>query len=336
MLNLSIQPNYYFQNNVSNRSLRSNLRVITNPSFKGIKEDNQASLKQLRNSRPLMLSKTNIDVEEWLNQFDCEEDKQLILKILDNYVYIDMNNARKAFKKVYQDISSRDGFDVNQTKFATLGVSKSGSVMGYLFRHANKFRSKGTVQHKYTDTQNMMKEEKFLTSTQLSNPQLNKNLAEQGFKNLVIVDDMIGDGDSLVEYFTPELVESLSNYEKIYYATLLKDPDGEEKVKREFPNLNIEFVSAMTVHKYDSKENTTFTPEEKVKIAELVKKYCAKINPALVDKYGRSKLFISFDWNTPGNTPMFFNLNENNWKSLFPRYNGLEKDEVEPVFSFIC
>ena len=336
MLNLSIQPNYYYQSNTLNPRSRNHLRLVTNPSFKGIKEDNQASLNQLRTSRPLMLSKTNIDVEEWLNQFDTEEDKQLILKILDNYVYIDMNNARKAFKKVYQDISLREGFDVKQTKFATLGVSKSGSVMGYLFRQANKFRSKGAVQHKYTDTQNMIQEEKFLTSTQLSDVAYNKELKDNGFKNLVIVDDMIGDGDSLVEYFTPEVVESLSNYENIYFATLIQDPDGVEKVKREFPNLNIQFVSAMTVHKYDSDENKIFTPEEKVKIAELVKKYGAKINPALVDKYGRSKLFISFDWNTPGNTPMFFNLDENNWKSLFPRYNGLEKEEVEPAFSFMC
>ena len=93
MLNLSIQPNYYYQSKAPNKSSRNHLRLVTNPSFKGIKEDNQASLKQLRTSRPLMLSKTNIDVEEWLNQFDTEEDKQLILKILDNYVYIDMNNA---------------------------------------------------------------------------------------------------------------------------------------------------------------------------------------------------------------------------------------------------
>ena len=123
MLNLSIQPHYYSLNRATNSSLRNNLRVISNPSFKGIKEDNQASLKHLRTARPIMLSKTNIDVEEWLNQFDTEEDKQLILKILDNYVYIDMKSARKAFKKGYQDISSREGFNVNQPKFATLGVS---------------------------------------------------------------------------------------------------------------------------------------------------------------------------------------------------------------------
>ena len=208
--------------------------------------------------------------------------------------------------------------------------------MGYLFRQANKFRSKGTVQHQYTDTKNMAKEEKFLTSTQLSDVAYNKGLADAGFKNIVIIDDIIGDGDSLVEYFTPELVSSLSNYETIYYATLLKDPDGEKKVKEMFPNLNIEFVSAMTVHKYDSALNTDFTPEEKKKIEALVKKYGAKINPALVDKYGRSKLFVSFDWNTPGNTPMVFNLNENNWKSLFPRYNGLETSAVETNFSFVC
>ena len=283
-----------------------------------------------------MLSHTDISVEEWLNQFDSEEDKKLVLKILDNYIYIDINNARKAFKKVYQEISSREGFDINETKFATLGVSKSGSMMGYLFRQANKFRSKGSVQHQYTDTKNVAKEEKFLTSTQLADASYNKGLADNGFKNLVIVDDIIGDGDSLVEYFTPELVESLSNYENIYFATLLKDPDGEKNIKKLFPQLNIQFVSAMTVHKYDSDLNTTITPEEKKKITELVKKYGAKINPSLVDKYARSKLFVSFDWNTPGNTPMLFNLNEANWKSLFPRYNGLESDDVETNFSFVC
>lgn len=303
-------------------------------SAKAAIEEGMFRYKALATTRPVMLSHTSSDCSQWLSQFDTAEERNLALKILQNYTYIDLDNARKAFRKLHTDLEKE--IDIDKTKFATLGTSKSGSMMGYLYRQANKMRSKGSVQHEFTDGANIPKQEKFLTSTQLQDTGLNKKLCKEGIENIVIIDDMIGDGDSLVEYFTPELVDSLKGYKNVYYMTLIKDPDGEKKVHDKFPDLNIKFRCAEEVHKYDSPENTDFTPKEKAEIDKMCEKYGNRIAPELVKKYDRSKLFVSFDWNTPGNTPMMFNYSANGWDCLFNRYNGLEPTDVGKNFDFRC
>lgn len=290
--------------------------------------------RRLHDTRTMLLSKTSVPYYEWLGQFDTAKERNLALKMLQHYVYIDIDNARKAFKKLHSDLEKE--IDMDKTKFATLGSAKSGSMMGYFYRQANKMRSKGNVCHEFSDRNHLPKEEQFLTHTELNNPEFNRGVAQRGFENLVIVDDIIGDGDSLTEYFNKDVLESLAQYKNIYYVTLVKDPDGEKRVREKFPDLNIQFRCAQEVHKYDSEENTDFTPEEKQEITELLNKYGNKIAPELVDKYSRSKLLISFDWNTPGNTPMIFNYDTPEWKALFRRYNGLELNNVKPNFDFKC
>ena len=147
---------------------------------------------------------------------------------------------------------------------------------------------------------------------------------------------MIGAGDSFIEFLDDKTKESFSQYKNIYYLTLIKDPDGEKRIKNRFPELNIKFLSAKEVHKYDSPENKDFTEEEKKKIAKLIDKYNQKIAPELAKKYSNSKLFLAFDWNCPGNTPMMFNITNDKWNSLFERYNGLEKTDVGVNFDFRC
>jgi len=315
-------------------STRKVKNTHTPPLRTGGIEEGVTRYNHLAKNRPVMLSHTSINCADWLSQFDTTDEKNLALKILQHYTYIDIENARKAFRKIHTELE--DEIDLGKTKFATLGTAKSGSMMGYLYRQANKMRSKGTVHHKYTDSTGIPTHEQFLTSTQLQDTKLNAKLQRDGYENIVIVDDIIGDGDSLIEYFTPELVESLQGYENIYYVTLLKDPDGEKKVKETFPDLNIKFKCAKEVHKYDSPENTDFTDIEKMQIKKLVAKYGNRIAPELVNKYSRSKLFVSFDWNTPGNTPMIFNYSTPEWNGLFNRFNGLEKGEVGTKFDFCC
>ena len=46
----------------------------------------------------------------------------------------------------------------------------------------------------------------------------------------------------------------------------MKELKNNPMLQKLFPDLNIQFVSAKTIHKYDSELNTTFTPEEKATI----------------------------------------------------------------------
>ncbi len=286
----------------------------------------------LEKTRPNLLAHTCIDYKDWLNQFETESEKSLALKMLQNYMYIDINGARSAFKKLYSDLE--DKIDMNKTNFAIFGTAKSGSVMGYLFRQANKIRSKGMVRHEFTNTEHIPADEKFLNSTQISDVKFNEQQRLQGKENIVIVDDMLGDGDSFIEYLTQDVRSSLMQYKNIYFVTLIKDPDGEKRIKNNFPDLNINFITAQEIHKYDSPENKSFTDYEKQEITKMLKKYGNKICKELVKKYNRSKLLVSFEWNTPGNTPMIFNITNSEWNGLFHRFNGLEENDVSPKYNF--
>ena len=323
---------------VSYRSERqpagNSLRVINSPSGK-VEPGRPSIQKNLEFLCSGFVHKTPAEVSNWLKQFDTSEDRILALKILKKFTYIDVKNARKGYRKLYQELI-KDGLDVEKTNFATLGNAKSASMMSYLFRQANKMRYKGCVQHENTDTSGLPKRDKFIAYKDMQDVELNKNFAKQGIENLVIIDDMIGDGDSLAEFLDDKTIKSLSQYKNIYYLTLIKDADGEKRIKESFPDLNIKFLAAKEVHKYDSPENTDFTPEEKRKIAKLIEKYNQKIAPELSKKYSHSKLFVAFDWNCPGNTPMMFNITNDNWNSLFERFNGLEKTDVGTNFDFRC
>lgn len=291
-------------------------------------------LKNIINSkRANLLSHTRMDYNKWLEQFDTDSEKSLALKMLENYVYIDVNNARSAFRKLYLDLSKEIDVD-NKTIFATLGIAKSGSYMGYLFRQANKLRSKGKEQHEFSYIEHLPKEEKFITSTQLEDVDFNEQQVKNGKENIVIIDDILGDGDSFTEYLSSDIYKSLKKYKNVYLLTLVKDPDGEKRIKEAFPDLNIQFRTAQEIYKYDSPLNTQFSDYEKVKISNMLNKYGEIICPDLVEKYSRSKLFVSFDWNTPGNTPMIFNITNSNWNGLFHRFNGLEEKDVSPEFNF--
>ena len=79
-----------------------------------------------------LLHKSSAEVNKWLKQFETTEDRLLALQILKKFTYVDIKNARKGYRKLYQDLI-KDGVDIEKTNFATLGNAKSASMMSYLF-----------------------------------------------------------------------------------------------------------------------------------------------------------------------------------------------------------
>lgn len=293
----------------------------------------------LRSERPSLIKTHGREIQEWITQFETAEEQDLVFKILKKFDYIDIENARKAYRRIWLHLQKTKELDHKNTHFATLGYAKSSGMMMYLFRQAAQIRSKGKAKNEFKDNTGIPRENPFVSYDALKNTNLIKGSREKGRENLVIVDDMIGDGDALIEYLTEDVCKSLSQYKNIYYVTLIKDPDGEKRVlkhlEEKHPNINMSFIAAEEIHKYDSENNHDFTDEEKQKIKELIHKYDHKIgSDELIKKYSRSKLFLAFEWNCPGNTPMMFNYRTHNWNPLFDRYNGLEEYPVGIEYDF--
>jgi len=290
--------------------VRQNSNAVSFGHSQGISK----SLKRIRKHHDDLLQHMNMPVEKWLKQFDSNKDRSIALKILSSFEYISQEKARSIFARMHKQLLERPDFDINKTAFTYMGEAKSGAVMGYYYSQAAKFREKGPA-YKGNDLNQRMFSMSKLEKMGVFDKDSEVN-------TLVIVDDMIDNGNSIQEFLSPKFAEQLKSMDKVYFITLLANPEGVAKIKQQIPN--IEFITHKEIHKYDSPKCTRFSKKDKHEIREFIHKYSKKIEPKEVNKFKDSKIFVTFDWNTPGNTPMPFCYSKPGvWEPLFKRYNGL-------------
>lgn len=276
-------------------------------------------IQQLKYKRPDLIARCNMPVSDWLQQLDSQKDKLTALKILNKFEYISINGARDSFEKIHFQLLNTECIDLNRTCFSFFGNAKSGGVMGYLYSQAAEFREKGG-NHPEKIAGKIDK--KFITYTELKTDSFVDNLNKRGFNTLVLVDDMIDNGNSFLEFATAPFRGNLKKFDKVYVVSLLENKNGVNKIKADFPNIN--FIADKELKKFDDPLCSTFNEKEKREIKHFIDKYSKKIDSWEARKFENSKVFVTFDWNTPGNTPMPFCYDQKGcWQSLFKRYNGL-------------
>jgi len=276
----------------------------------------KTKLKELEQERPELMFKIRNIIKYWIAQFESKEDVLLALRILKSFIYISTDNARDYLKILHEKLLEKPEFDMNKTQFSYFGHAKSGSIIANLYSQGNYFREKGV---NYKDPSVKSKFSNFYSYDNKSNivqEMINKNL-----DTIVFVDDMIDNGNSIKEFLNTEAIMDLKKLKKVYFITLLENKKGSQNIKEILPNA--EFISYKEIKKYDDPNCFEFTEEEKQKISDFILKYSKKINLTLINKFKNSKIFVTYDWNTPGNTPMLFSLERKNWMPLFKRYNGL-------------
>ena len=271
------------------------------------------ALRNIVVNKQQLINHTSTSVDKWLQQFE-DKDKLMALKLLDNFEYISLNSARSIFKNLHMKLLSQKNFNLDKTFFSYFGEAKSGGLMAYLYSQAVGFRDKGKA-YKANNTN-----KKFYSFSTLEEASMFDKLKKQGKDTMVIVDDIIDNGESASEFLTESAIKALNTFNKIYYITLFSNQKGINKIKSLLPN--VEFMSYKNIQKYDDKNSALY--DNKDEIYNFIRKYSLKIEPDKIEKYKNSKIFITFDWNTPGNTPMPFSYEKKDvWKCLFRRYNGL-------------
>lgn len=146
-------------------------------------------------------------LEKWLGQFD-EPDRPTALKLLgciDFHTYPDMFMEVQQLHECLNDQLKKDGFDAkNHTNvdFSKIYNCKSGDVVSYIYRKANKIRTTN-----------------FKTIEEIKkNPP--KDINDRA---LVLLDDYIGTGSQfLIEYLAcnKENQNLFNQFKKIYFVTL--------------------------------------------------------------------------------------------------------------------
>lgn len=332
-MNIVTRNNCYLYKSL-NETTNNTENVHLSPSFPKVKnsKNNESPLTftgnsllvnlkiyQLKHKRPDLFPHFDMPVTEWIKQFDNNKDKLTALKILNNFEYISFKKARNIFGHLHSQLLKQEDFDLEHTAFSFLGNAKSGGVMGYIYSQAAGFREKGINHH---ETISGEIKEKFITSSKLYDPSIINDLKTQGTNTLVLVDDIIGNGNSFSEFASTTFIENLKKFDKVYMVTLLKTAEGSHKISKLVPN--IKFIAGKDITKFDDSYCKTFTEKEKKEIKIFLDKYSRKIDLSQMEKFKNSQTFVTFDWNTPGTTPMPFCYDKPNaWKSIFARYNGL-------------
>lgn len=159
---------------------------------------------------------TKQKIHEWLQQFD-PEDREAAAELLHEIDYYSYPRLQRCLRDFHQKIMQQlvaDGYAepgellFHRVDFTKVYPAKSGDLITYFYRHANKVRS-----------------------VVFKNPEgLLHDGKEKSSKALVILEDYCGTGSQFLTKIASRLVpELLAKYEKIYFCPLVANSIAVER-----------------------------------------------------------------------------------------------------------
>jgi hypothetical protein len=261
-------------------------------------------------------------IRAWLDQFEEIFDQRLVFKLLQNfklYSELEIREKLKAnFARIQKDLNNR-GFerilDINKRKRDE-----------FLVTFIDSSPSKGSTY--YTK---LFADENNIYSDNVTTPDLiEKKLKEKsGIKALVIIDDIIGTGKTIISniniYITDEIKEIIKKRKiPIYISTITGFLDSKEKILTAISNdLDCEiFIYDILADddKCFSNDSRIFdSPIDRKKTKDICLSKGETLEPKMPLGYGNSELLIAFPINCPNNTLPIFWKKSNKWNPLFER-----------------
>ena len=286
------------------------------------------------------------DVERWLSNFtgetcDPEEEKLHALHLLANFGYFGLREVRELLHAIYRDLfrypiiqkartengNSRDqkvlqaAFleDLRATRFLGMGnPSESGAHLLYYFRQVNRLgRDLFIHQHEILDR---------------APGDPTSQLAIDGLRRLVFIDDLMGSGTQAAEYSTKLLshvraaaARSGTELEICYFTMFARKPALDVVRSLSFDRVEAVHEIDETERVFDSDSRVYVKPPPGVD-SEVAKHmavhYGRKLVPLHPLGYKNGQMLLGFHHNVPDNTlPIFWGRDMDRvWEPPFPRY----------------
>ena len=242
--------------------------------------------------------KTQEEIESWLLMFDDHE-RDVALKLLGNTKYYGQRQIDKRLKvlhgKFLRTIAHRPR-DV--WFFGVGGPSKSGQMLLYRYRAVNG-----------------LSEDYFKPLSMLP------AFAAKGIRALAFVDDFMGTGNQLIEFWHEELSNRHGiERAELYCLVLFAFESAVESVRAQSP---FDVVCVELLDERDrvfSRECTIFsTEEERIRAEEICRQHGEVLWPECPLGYDDSQALIAFDYQTPNNSLPILWSNAKNWIPIFER-----------------
>lgn len=275
------------------------------------------ALAGLQRKNPTIFEKSAMPIDQWLEQFDTTAEKLLVIRLLENFRYYDVDDvrqmARRLHRRLMDDVGG--GFDPDKTKFTHFAVGKSGGLVQYFYRQANRLSNQsGMVFERAANP-----------------PRIDP---EKPVENLVIVEDFLGSGMEADYFFTRlmrALAESDQQYKNIYFLSLVGFQDGIDLVRDKFPQIKV--ICAEVHPRLLDDDHPVFSKSEQAAFETLLNKYGEKIYPtgrfgpvATPFGYRNGQALTAFFHNTPTNTLPIFWSGFDGWQPLFPRFDSFNRE----------
>ncbi len=255
---------------------------------------------------------------DYLRQFGDEYRQRLIFSLLKAVKFIGVAEVnvlvRDAYKILANDMNDRYGYgnwNTSQLAVSYLGSSgKSSNAMGRAFTRQNPL----TITHHFT-----------------SPLKLNER-AKGGVTDVVVVDDFVGSGRTMIEDI-PRLIERLGSDQRLHIYVLGGLESGTSRVKNRVLNtwgsesVRFSVLSEVSEHPWPFEEKVknpkVFASLEVAQEAEsLVKEFGRKLEPKTPLGYDNGCALVVFSDTVPNNAPPILRKSQSgrhSFRALFPR-----------------
>lgn len=262
---------------------------------------------------------SDVTLRGWLDQFETREEKRLALKLFEHYRLIGQRELRDGLQKQHEWLRSQPGFDPETTNYTYFGFGKSGGLIHYFYRQANREE---------------VPTESGLEFSRIGDPP--PMTPGRRIETLVILDDFLGTGREAHWHFRVNK-EALQRYKNVYFLPIVAFDEGVDLLTKEHPEVTVHPLERHP--KFSSDDFPGFSKAEKGKIRDLLVKYGSNLYPTdrLPPKslkpenrvaspfgYRDSEAMVGFEYNTPSNTFPIFWSRQNGWKPIFPRYDSYD------------
>lgn len=264
---------------------------------------------------------TKKDIDDWIKNFHPQPQidvKKLALDLLMGFIYYNESEImflckhafseykrQKIKEELKKGLSIRQAEQIfedsiNQTKFIGKTGDSSGAL-AYYFRKINGLPLKNFIN----------------SITEI----------EPDTHTLIMVDDFVGTGDTVIAYNNSLKTQGVFKNHKdlqVYYISLIVTDDGLKNIQHYDPTFKIIYSEFLSLDYKVFSENTIVLPDYSPEIRIQAKNVCEKIGEFLEGEdnalgYKNSEILIGLHHNIPNNTlPIIWSDNKN-WFPIFPR-----------------
>ena len=263
---------------------------------------------------------SQLDILKWLGNFEKHETELAIdiIKNLTIYTSFEIEEIlNQTFNSFIKKIEKNEILIIHPIgKFG-----KSGTMITYFFQKTNFYK---------------LHKNKIILLPVIENIEIKQGITY----NLILIDDFVGTGQSVEDFFVEKINPITENFNSIFFVGIAGMKDGIRKINKYFsrvliPNSNI-------FEKVFSSESSYFGYRKHINYRLLAYKYGSVLTSPIKLKNGNDKFIhalgynnaqalVSFSYGSPNNTLPIIWSNKDNWIPLLPRFS---KDKISQAREF--